>query len=558
VEGSAPPGFKLRFWLQPLSGIHYGEAIPGDQPPGNRAYLYGCVAVALFLLVVACMNYTNLAAARALKRARAVAIRKILGAQRRRLLLEFLLESVVYSLAAAALGLALAEIALTLTPLGELLGRVHLDLSSDPQLLVATLLAALLAGLAAGIYPAVYLSSWMPAAAFSTRGGGTMHGTRLREVLVLLQFIMAVGVVAATLVMASQMQYVARTPLGFQRDNIVMVTIRGVDKFDRVPVLVQELKRSPEVLSVTQTRLPPGPRFSGGGFVFAENASGEMQSGDGDILPVGADFLKTLRIELTQGKDFPADAAGRAGQIFLVNETFARKRGWKEAVGRRVQDGRVIGVVRDFHMQSLRQPIRPLALEVMADERRREPQARWPFLQRSILIRISGRDFPATMRHIESVMTRFDPGNPFEYAMLDDSLQDMYGTERRMLTLIAVFATLCMGIACLGLFGLTSFATQRRAREIAIRKVLGSSPWQVLLLLSRRVLLLIGVGGLIAAAAAWLVMNQWLAGFAYRVAVSPLLLLLSIALAAGVALGTVALKSLRVARADPADTLRYE
>jgi putative ABC transport system permease protein len=127
-----------------------------------------------------------------------------------------------------------------------------------------------------------------------------------------------------------------------------------------------------------------------------------------------------------------------------------------------------------------------------------------------------------------------------------------------MLTLIAVFATLCMGIACLGLFGLTSFATQRRAREIAIRKVLGSSPWQVLLLLSRRVLLLIGVGGLIAAAAAWLVMNQWLAGFAYRVAVSPLLLLLSIALAAGVALGTVALKSLRVARADPADTLRYE
>jgi putative ABC transport system permease protein len=558
VDGNAPPGFKLRFWLQPLSGIHYGEAIPGDQPMGNRTYLYGCVTVAVFLLIVACINYTNLAAARAFKRARSVALRKILGAGRGRLLCEILLESVLYSLAAAALALALAEIALTLTPLGELLGRLHLDLSSDPQILVGTLLAAMLVGLAAGIYPAIYLASWMPTAAFSARGGGATRGTRSREVLVLLQFVMAVGVVAATLVMVSQMHYVASTPLGFQRDNIVMVTIRGVDKFDRVPALAQQLKRNPDVLSVTQTRLPPGPRFSGGAFLFAENDKGEMQSVDGDIIGVGADFLKTLRIELMEGQDFSADLAGRAGDIFLVNETLARARGWKNAIGRRVGNGRVIGVVRDFHMQSLRQPIMPLALEPIADERKSQPESRWPFLQRSILIRVSGSHFAQTMRHIESVMTRFDPGNPFEYTMLDDSLRDMYGTERRMLTLIAVFATLCLGIACLGLFGLTSYATRQRSREIAIRKVLGASPWQVVLLLSRRVLLLIGVGGLIAAAAAWLVMDDWLAGFAYRVGVNPLLLVASIALAAGVALGTVALQSLGTARADPADALRYE
>jgi putative ABC transport system permease protein len=558
VEGNAPPGFKLRFWLQPLSGIHYGEAIAGDQPLGNRAYLYGCVTVALLLLIVACINYTNLATARALKRARSVAIRKILGASRGRLLLEFLVESVLYSLAAVALGLSLAEVALTLTPLGELLGQVHLNLSSDPQLLGGALLMALLMGLAAGAYPAIYLSAWMPIAAFSNRGGGAASGARLREGLVLLQFVMAVGVVGATLVMAAQMRYVANTPLGFQRDNLMTVTIRGAERFDRVPTLAQELKRNQDILSVTQARVPPGARFTGGAFVFAENAKGEMQSGNGDILEVGADFLKTMGIELAEGQDFPADAAGRAGQTFLVNEAFARARGWKSAIGRRVQEGRVIGVVRDFHMQSLRNPISPLALTMLSDERKREPEARWPFLQRFILIRVSGKHFPATMRYIDSVMTRFDPGNPFEYTLLDDSLADMYGTERRMLALIAVFATLCTGVACLGLFGLTSFATQRRAREIAIRKVMGSSPWQVVWLLSRRVLLLIGIGGVIATAAAWLVMNEWLAGFAYRVSINPLLLMLSVLLAASVALGTVALQSLRTARADPADTLRHE
>jgi putative ABC transport system permease protein len=336
------------------------------------------------------------------------------------------------------------------------------------------------------------------------------------------------------------------------------MTIRGVDRFDRVPALAQELERDRDVLSVTQARVPPGARFTGGGFVLAENSRGEMQSGNGDILEVGADFLKTLGIELVKGQDFPADATGRAGQVFLVNESFARARGWKDAIGRRVQDGRVIGVVRDFHMQSLRDPIRPLALVLLDDERRREPEARWPFLQRYIMIRVSGRNFAATLRHIEQVMTRFDPGNAFEYAMMDDSLAGMYGTERRMLALIVIFATLCIFIACLGLFGLNAFATEQRAREIAIRKVLGASPWQIVLLLSRRVLLLIGVGGVIAATASWLIMDEWLAGFAYRVNVSPVLLALSIVLAAGVALGTVALQCLRTVRADPADILRYE
>lgn len=547
-------GQALRIILQPLARIHYADPVLGDPPTGNRAYLYGCITVAVFILFVACINYTNLATARALRRARSVAIRKILGARRGRLLLECLGEAVLYSLAAAALGAAMAEVAISLTPIGSLLGQGQLDLSSDPVLLAALSCAALLIGLIAGSYPAIYLSAWMPVAAFSTRGGGAVRGARVREVLVLLQFVMAVGVVAVTLVMASQIHYVATTPLGFQRENQVMVTIRGTERFARVPALAQELRRNPNVLAVTQATLPPG-RFDSGGFMPVEDDKGVMQQVRSAGAEVGADFPDALGIQVVAGRGFSSTTP--QGE-YLVNEALVRYMHWRDPIGRRIMDGRVTGVMRDFHFRSLREPIVPLVMELLNDDPARVAEARRPFVQRIVIVRISGRDFTRTLQHIRETMIRFDPGNPFEYTMLDDSLQELYSTERRMLTLIVIFATLCIFIACLGLFGLTAFATEQRAREIAIRKVLGASPWQMVWLLSRRVLLLIGIGGVIAAAAAWLVMDEWLTGFAYRVQVSPLLLALSISLAAGVALATVALQSLRTLRADPADTLRYE
>lgn len=270
---------------------------------------------------------------------------------------------------------------------------------------------------------------------------------------------------------------------------------------------------------------------------------------------MGADFTAALGIDVVAGRGLSSTTP--RGE-YLVNEAMARLMRWRDPIGRRIMNGRVVGVVRDFHFRSLREPIAPLAMQLLDDDPARVAEARRPFVQRVVIIRISGRDFAGTMRHIREVMTRFDPGNPFEYTMLDESLQELYTTEQRMLTLIVIFASLCIFIACLGLFGLTAFATERRAREIAIRKVLGASPWQVVWLLSRRALVLIATGGVFAAAMAWMIMDEWLTGFAYRVSVSPLLLATSILLAGGVALATISLQSLRVARADPADTLRYE
>jgi putative ABC transport system permease protein len=550
-----PDDARSLLWLQPLTQTHYQPGIRGDLPVSNPAYLYGCLTVALLILAVACINYTNLAAARALRRAHSVAIRKILGARRGRLLLECLGEAVLYALAAAAIALALAEIAVTLTPIGELLGQqVRFDLSAEPGLLAVVLGGATLVGLLAGAWPAVYLSSWLPVAAFSARGGGAASGARVRETLVLLQFVIAVGVVAATLVMAAQMRFVARSPLGFERENQVMVTIRGTDNFARVPALARELRQHPGVIAVAQAQQPPG-RF-GSSITAGTDQDGKPWSLQFSGTDVDAGFIPALGVEIVAGRNFSPELQG--GRQFIINETMARQLDWDETVGRSIFDGRVVGVVRDFHFSSLRDPIGPVLLGLLSDDPAGTAEARRPFVQRMLIIRVSGQDFAGTLRHIEAVLRRFDPANPFEYTLLDETLGQLYATEQRMLALIATFAALCVLIACLGLFGLTAFATERRAREIAIRKVLGASSRQVVMLLARRILVLIGVGGVIAAGIAWFVMDEWLAGFAYRVSVSPALLVLSIALAAAVALATVTLQSLRTARADPAESLRAE
>jgi putative ABC transport system permease protein len=271
---------------------------------------------------------------------------------------------------------------------------------------------------------------------------------------------------------------------------------------------------------------------------------------------IDAEFIPALGIQLVAGRNFSNDQ--RAGRQWIINQSMVRQLDWDEPVGQPFMDGRVVGVVRDFHFRSLRDPIGPLVFALMNDDPSGTPEAQRPFVQRSVIIRISGQDFGGTIRHIEAVMRRFDPGNPFEYTLLDETLGELYATEKRMLVLIALFATLCVLIACLGLFGLTAFATERRAREIAIRKVLGASSRQVVMLLAKRILILIAVGGLIAAVAAWFVMDEWLAGFAYRVQMGPLQPAAAIVIMAIVALGTVTLQSLRTARADPADALRGE
>lgn len=556
LQATMPPGMSVRTRLQALADIHYGQAIDGDLPAGNPAYLYGSLAIALLILAVACINYANLATARALRQARSVAIRKILGARRGTLIATTLGEAVLYASISAVLGLALAEVAVSFTPVGELLGdAVRFDLSSDGRLFGAVLLAAVLIGLIAGVWPAVYLSAWMPLAAFSRGAGESAHGSRLREWLVALQFMIAACVVAATIVMGSQMRHIATTSLGFERENRVMVTVRGTNSHARLPALAQRLQSHPQVLGVAQTSRPPG-RY-GRTQLWIEDANAKPVPLDGANVEADPGFLEAMRIPLVAGRNLEAGAT-QQGRQFLVNQALVRQAGWQNPVGQAILGGRVVGVVQDFHFSSLRDPIRPLVISLVNDDPGRIPEAQRPFWPRTLMIRISGRDFAGTIRHIENAFAEFDPGKPLDYTLLDESLRDLYAAENRALSLIALFATLCVLIACLGLYGLTAFATERRAREIAIRKVLGASRWQVVTLLARRITVLIALGGLVATLVVWVLMDQWLAGFASRTSLNPLLLGLAVVLVATVAIATVVAQSARMTQADPAEALHGE
>ena len=546
--------------LQPLAWIHLHSDLQGDLPTGNPLYLYGCAAVALFILVVACVNYMNLATARATRRARAVGIRKILGANRFALALQFLGEALLFSLIAVVIGVAIVEVALQFTSINSLLGRqVSLDLTHNPALCAVLIGLAVLIGVVSGLYPAFYLSSWAPLSALASKNTARKGHQRLREALVLVQFMISVAVIACTLLMLAQMHYISGKSLGFQKENQVVVKLRGVSTIEQVSTLRTELARNPNILGSTdvQTVMGDVPDYHR---MDIEDATGTMTHMPLNILHVGDDFVSVMGLKIVKGRDFEAGLRTDVGVNWLVNEALVRKMGWTEPLGKRVSagyvDGRVVGVMADFNFKSLHTLVEPtLVLESPADFSR-VPEVLWPFQQRKLVVKISGRDVKGTLKHIEQIMSRADPKHPFEFEFLDDRLEHLYRSESQLTQLIGIFAGICIFIACLGLFGLACFSTEQRNREIGTRKVLGATAWQIITLLSRRILVMVLIGSALAAVMSYFAIDEWLTGFAYRTEINPLLFVLSAVVGAFVAVATVALQSYRTASADPVEALR--
>jgi putative ABC transport system permease protein len=508
----------------------------------------------VFILAVACINYVNLATARAAQRARATGLRKILGAGRASLMAQFLGESVLFALLATVLGVVLVEVLLSLPAVSALFGKsLTLDLFGRPLLGLGVFAFGLVIGLLAGLYPAVYLSSFMPLTALVGRyqpGGGL----RLREALVFVQFTISIGVIACTLLMGQQMHYIANKGLGFDKQNRVLLTLRGRELVERAAVIANELEKHPGVRGVATSLTIMGrdmPSVTG----KAQNNEGVMTDLGFSFMPVGDDFMPVMGIEVVQGRDFSKRLLTDVGAAYVVNETFVKKMGWDNPIGKRIgigaisfNEGPVIGVVKDFNYQSLRSNIEPIAM-VRSDS---EGDGRL------MIVSIAPEGIRDTLQHIRNLFAEFDPTHPFEYTFLDEELDRLYVSEERLMRLIGIFAVICILVACLGLFGLAASATQQRAREIGIRKVLGASTLNIILLLARRVLILIAAGAAVAAVAAWLGMQDWLSGFAYRADLNPVYLLLAALGAGAVALLTIALQSWRTASGDPIDALRHE
>jgi putative ABC transport system permease protein len=473
------------------------------------------------------------------------------------------------------LGVVLVVLAIAFTPLDDLLGKpLSIGFVTAPDVLAWLVGLALIVGLGAGLYPALYLSAAVPVAALigGAKGGGA-RSAGLREGLVFIQFLISVAVIACTLVMVSQMRYISHLSLGFERENRITVTLRGVDTITASDSIKNELGRNPNVLGVSWAS-----GTMGGGFpinvISLENNDGTLESTSVTHMGVGPDFVKVMGLQILAGHG-PADdiasakadaAAGPAGppriSEIVVNEALVRGMHWKEPIGKQFQfgpnKGTVVGVVKDFNFRSVHEGIAPFAIYGLVDNFTQVPPAFRQTLQRPMVVNISGEDVAGTVNFIRDTVRKFDSVHPFEFEFLDDSLEKLYVADQRLTTMIGIFAGLCIFIACLGLFGLAAFTAAQRTREIGVRKVFGAGTSQIIRLLAHRIVYLVLAASVVSSVLAYLVMSAWLRSFAFHQSINPGIFVVAALAGLGIAYVTVAMQSLKAARAHPVRALRYE
>lgn len=561
---------SVEFELEPVPDIHLYSSTIYDLPRGNIFYVYAFAAIAVFVLLVACINYMNLATARSTKRAKEVGMRKVLGASRGQLVTQFVGESIFYAVFSLLLALLIAWGVVTFTPLAILLNApLPISLLLAPKVFFALLASALVLGVVSGLYPAFYLSSIPPIAAFRGVQGSGRGGKGIRQALVLIQFVISVSVIASTLLMLTQMRFVQDRALGFERDNRIVVRVAGADLVQRLPTLMDELRRLPGVIGVASTDDIPG-QTSGLNALNIEDKDGVMQQRSISTLNFGAQVVETLGMRIAQGRSFERNRLNDADNAVLVNQSMVQAMGWTNPLGKRVigfdSDGEpptmlVIGVVEDFHFEGLQHPIVPLIVFNQVPNFEEWDANRRRAYSEQLIVATEGDALQSVIQALEQRWPQFDPEHPFGYSLLADDLDKLYGSERRLMQLVGLFAGLCILISCLGLFGLSAFNTAQRTKEIGIRKVLGASTGGIILLLFRNILGLVASAAAIASLLSFWAVGRWLESFFYRIELlGPNLLLFAVAalLAIVVAFVTMALQSFKTAQASPILALRHE
>ena len=542
------PVEDLAFSLKPLVDIHLKSYFGFDAPGGAARYVSLFSIAAVIVLLIACVNFMNLATARSSRRALEVGLRKVVGARRSQVVGQFFGESVVF--AAMALVLASGLVALLLPAFNGLTGKsikfgTMLSWPVLPGLAVLTFLT----GIIAGIYPALILSSFLPVRVLKGSIRAGIRSAAFRKVLVIAQFAASVGLIIGTAVVFRQVDFMRSQSPGFDREHVVALQIRG-DIFKSYQAFKKSLLQNPRILGVTASTEKPSEIGSNSSSVDWEGKDPNWSLST-NMIYVDLDFPETIGVPIVEGRSFTAIDAPLKEPEFLINETLARFIRTDSVVGTRFSyggpQGQVIGIVKDFHFDSLQLKIEPLVILRGLED-----------YYGYILIRLDKADIPEGMETLEAVWKKIIPNYPFEYAFLDADFNDMYRAEKRMGRVLRAFAAFAVLIACLGLFGLAAYAAERRTKEIGIRKILGASIPEVIALICREFLVLIGLANLIAAPVTYILMRNWLERYAYRTAVGAALFagVLILSLAAG--LLTVMFQAIRAASANPVKSLRYE
>ena len=547
------PGDFLTFHLEPMTRVHLYSQLSGQTPNGNITYIYILAAIALLILCIASVNYTNLATAQSARRIPEIGIRKVLGSLRRQLFWQFIGESLLLNFIAFAMAIVAA---IFLLPAFDRLVGQPLDAAmlAHPTAIAGMMAIFLLISFASGAYPAFVLSGLrlikVLKAGFSFSG---RTGT-LRRSLIVFQFIVSVFLIISTVIIFQQLSYIQHKNLGYDKDHLLVLPVDQVIRENFRP-LKDALLRLPNVQSVSCGADEPTDITWGD-----EIRTGNSISSPPMFItaaPADIDIVKTLGLTIVAGADYTqADwlAADSARTTYMLNESAVKALHWtpREAIGRTVYRGLTPGVVKavvkDFHFQSLRDPISPLMIFL---------DAGYQHIFQTF-VKISGNNVPATLAAMEEMWRTRVPHRPFEYHFLDDNYNTLYHNERQTASIFGTFAALAILLACLGLFALAAYSTVQRAKEIGIRKVLGAGAWQIATLISKDFIRLVLIAALIAFPVAWLSMHGWLRNFAYRIEVGWWVFVAAALAAATIALLSIGLQVVRATRANPVDCLRNE
>jgi ABC-type antimicrobial peptide transport system permease subunit len=542
------PEEDYKLVLQPFKKIHLSSYVLHDfSGVGDMKYVYIFSVLALFVLIIACINFMNLATARSSRRALEVGIRKVSGAKRTDLIKQFFGEAIFLSFISLILAIFLVEI--LLPSFNRLSGKnLGLDFSGNISIYLGLLAITIVSGIFSGMYPALFLSSFQPVKVLKGTLRTGSRGGLFRKVLVVTQFSLSIFLIIATMVIFRQLNYIRSIDMGYDRDHIIHMTMVG-DSNEKYETLKQELGKGQNVLAISASFALPTGNFNSPGSPDWEGRPVDKEVYmNVDFVDFG--YFETLGIEMAEGRSFSRDFATDAEQAYIVNEELVKQMGMEAPVGKRFafweQWGTIVGVAKNFHFQSIHNKINPISFKLN------------PGWLRYIYIRIKPDDIPATIGFMKKIWNGIVPDYPFEYHFLDESFEELYKSEQQMSAITNYFTILGIFIACLGLFGLAAFMAERRTKEIGIRKVLGASVPKLIYLLSSEFAKWVLVANIIAWPIAYFVAHRWLQNFAYRTNIHAGMFFLAASISLFIALATVSFKAFKTATANPADSLRYE
>jgi putative ABC transport system permease protein len=541
-------GGTLSSQLQPLTKIHLHSHLQFEiGRNGDIKYVAVFSVIALFILLIAGVNYVNLATARSVGRSREIGLRKVVGANRLQLIRQFLGESSWFTL--LGMGLALILLSIILPAFNALTGKalaVH-DLAS-PFLLVSLIAILLIVGPAAGCYPAFFMARFKPVEALKRGPDAGSQRSRLRRILVVLQFGISIALIISTAVVLAQLDFLRNRKLGFDKEHVVVIPVRAASIRNDAEAIKADLMQNPAITAATIAIGVPGGVVAGDAIQLLTPEGKKTLTVR--MIYTDHDYIRTMGLEIAQGRDFSKAMLTDTDQAFIINEAAVRTLELTDPLSTRFEwgekRGQVVGVVKDYQFQSLKQEINPLVIHI------------WPASTRVFAMRIRPENIPETLKYIEGKWRKLDPEHPFEFSFLDQTFDALYNSEETLGRVFSIFSFLAVFIASLGLFGLAMFVVHQRTKEIGIRKVLGASVGKILVLLCREFAWLVLIANLLAWPAAYFFMHRWLENFAYRMDMQPRIFILSAGVALVLALFTISFLSIKAALADPVQALRHE